>query len=645
MPRILTDRFRGSPASRPAGVSLLVLTLAVTFTLIAFTHARTAAMEGARGAFREQAAERTGLLRLELAHAVESIESFGDLIQVRPMRAATNFRLLSRRLLQRTPGLYSVAWSEWVSHEQRAEVVEAIRNDGFEIGDLYSRDEAERPVPAQKGEHYLVVRHMYPTALAPEAVGYDVMSSADRRDIVLRAIDGAAASATGPVRLGADQSGTPAVIVFVPVYNALNVADDVSARRAAFLGTASIGFQIAPALARWLEQHALPLVATVIYDVDDGGTPHILMQHGIDAAASIADVAVLADHPLAVLHTVGFAGREWSVVHVPSIEFDVLWQHAAPPQMILGFGLAMALLLAVLAGVYVRSQDLSRRIAEERAAAAAELTRANFELRALNEDMEHFISAVAHDLRNPLMVIRSVAQLARRQVETKPYEQLADSLDAMERSALTMDRIIDGLVEHARAGYAPFQGETLDLDALVRSIIADHVRDAAQLGACVKVSGTLPTVFGDRSRLAAAFDNLIGNALKYAQPTLHGGPLHITIGCATANDQPAGGYDPAMHWALYVRDNGPGVPPEQRTRIFRAFRRLAQGTGGIGLGLAAVQRTALAHGGCAWVEASPGGIGATFWLTIAREIVVEVERGAETREWGDSTHAGTGADK
>jgi signal transduction histidine kinase len=613
------DTLKGGTTWRPALAAFIVFAVVGAFTLFAFMLARAAALESAGGEFREQAAERTGLLQLELTRRVESLEGFGDLLQVRPARAAADFPALSQRLRERFPGLFSVAWSEWVPHTERGEVVEALRADGYLLEDLYARDHEERPVRAPEAEHYLVVRHIVPEELAPDTVGFDIMSAKDRHDAVSRAIDSAAAAATGPLRLGADPLDLAGTIIFVPIYETPEVPADVHARRASFLGTVSIGFRIGPYLERWLGAHVSPLVQTIIYDVDDRGAPQALLKHGANAVGSEEDLAELAAHPLATTDELSFAGRTWSVLHVPSPAFEELWKGASTPWLTLGFGLVVSLLLAGLAALFLRSQVLARHLALERAEAAADLARANEHLRSVNDDLEHFVRAVAHDLRGPLMTIHGALRLVRKQSQLPGGVDASTArLDAVERAATSMDRIIGSLVDHARAGYAPFKGGMIDLDALVRSIIADHAMEAERVGARVEIASTLPRVFGDQGRLTAAFSNLLGNALKYGHPTPKDAPLQVIVGSATDNEKPSEAYDPSTHWAFFVRDNGPGVPRDKRAQVFEEFYRLAQPGGGVGIGLSIVQRAAAAHGGRAWVEDATAGHGATFWLTITR---------------------------
>jgi signal transduction histidine kinase len=117
---------------------------------------------------------------------------------------------------------------------------------------------------------------------------------------------------------------------------------------------------------------------------------------------------------------------------------------------------------------------------------------------------------------------------------------------------------------------------------------------------CVEVTGHLPTVAGARPALIQALTNLVANALQHGC-TARGGRVEIS------------GWRTAHHACLGVRDFGPGLPAEQRERVFDVSERLALRQKGAGIGLAVVSRIMQAHGGRAWVELPAGG-GAMFVL-------------------------------
>ncbi len=130
----------------------------------------------------------------------------------------------------------------------------------------------------------------------------------------------------------------------------------------------------------------------------------------------------------------------------------------------------------------------------------------------------------------------------------------------------------------------------------------------AARGAEIRVAGALPTVRGNRTRLAQVFANLIDNAVKYTPPE-----RDPVVG--------VGAVDRADAWELAVRDNGVGIPAAYREKAFGLFQRLPAGKalnpGGSGAGLAIVARIVEAHGGRCWVE-SDEGAGTTVRFTLPK---------------------------
>ena len=132
----------------------------------------------------------------------------------------------------------------------------------------------------------------------------------------------------------------------------------------------------------------------------------------------------------------------------------------------------------------------------------------------------------------------------------------------------------------------------------------------------VRVIDPLPPVGVQETLLAQIFQNLIGNALLYAGRT--GGPVEV------------GGDRRHDRVRFFVRDHGPGVPPEEREGIFDLFQRGSTGRHlkGTGVGLAIVQKIARLYQGRVWVEETPGG-GATFWAELIDECTSLPAGGAE----------------
>jgi PAS domain S-box-containing protein len=224
------------------------------------------------------------------------------------------------------------------------------------------------------------------------------------------------------------------------------------------------------------------------------------------------------------------------------------------------------------------------------------------ELRRSNEELRQFTSIASHDLKSPLAVAHGFMLLLKRQLgdDAKPelLMLLDKSLDAVDR----LVGLINDLLAFSQAGSAELRMERLDLGQLaaeaVEAVQSDHDESA------VIDVGELPVVFGDGRLLRQVFQNLLANALKYVSP---GTTPRVTV---------RSDWDGEM-WRITVEDNGIGVAPDQRQRIFGMFERLhgSDTYRGTGVGLAICDKAVRRHGGTIWVDDAPGG-GSRFCFTL-----------------------------
>ncbi len=252
--------------------------------------------------------------------------------------------------------------------------------------------------------------------------------------------------------------------------------------------------------------------------------------------------------------------------------------------------------------------DIGARKTAERAleAKTAELERSNAEL-------EAFAYAASHDLRQPLRTIGGYLVLLE--------QDLADRLDAETRSHLAfardgarrMDRLIVDLLEFSRVGRRTRPFAPCPAGALVEAALQALEAAIADAAATVTVDPGLPTLWGDEGELVRLFQNLIGNAVKYRAPDR---PPVLRVACAAA--EPTAGAA-AGAWLFTVCDNGIGIAPEHRERVFGLFQRLHRRDAyeGTGIGLALCRKIVERHGGRIWVEEAAGG-GCAVRFTLPR---------------------------
>jgi heavy metal sensor kinase len=212
------------------------------------------------------------------------------------------------------------------------------------------------------------------------------------------------------------------------------------------------------------------------------------------------------------------------------------------------------------------------------------------------EQLRRFSADASHELRTPLTALRSVGEVGLRGART--VEEYREVVGSMLEEVARLSRLADELLTLARweAGEAKLRSEPVDLSALARevvdhlSVLAEERRQPLEAGA----NGPVP-VQGDRLALRQALVNLVDNAIKYSP---EGTRVFVEAGTT------------AGHAFVAVTDQGPGIAPEHRERVFERFYRVdksrSRELGGTGLGLSLVKWTAEAHGGRVELESAEG---------------------------------------
>jgi PAS domain S-box-containing protein len=246
-------------------------------------------------------------------------------------------------------------------------------------------------------------------------------------------------------------------------------------------------------------------------------------------------------------------------------------------------------------------------------------------LRAEDEMKTTFLHAVSHDLRTPLAAILGLAVTLEREDLTLEPDEARDLAHRISQNARRLDRMVGDFLDFERLarGVAEPNYTQVDVGALIREIVAQSEL-VAERQLAVEVAPI--TVRADAGMLERIVENLLGNTAKHTPATAR---IWVTL---TRTDDGV---------ELIVEDDGPGVPDEDKERIFEPFRQGSAAATGSGVGLALVARFAELHDGRAWVEDRPSG-GASFHVTLANE---PQERRIDLTELEDQpTETGSSAD-
>ena len=234
--------------------------------------------------------------------------------------------------------------------------------------------------------------------------------------------------------------------------------------------------------------------------------------------------------------------------------------------------------------------------------------RALYRLRRAERERERqrelFLGTVGHDLRNPLQIIVTGAQVLAASRMLGPAER--KTVATIERTAERMRRLIDQLLifTQGAAGGVPVRREPVDLGELCRTAVREHL-----VGHSVVVEDHYrSSISVDPERMTQLIDNLVTNAIRY-------GTGEVAVRLSRDGD----------HAVIAVHNHGEPIPPDRLATLFDPYRRATSSQGGVGLGLYIVEQIARAHGGSVHVT-STAADGTTFAVRIPR-----TERSAEPR--------------
>jgi signal transduction histidine kinase len=224
--------------------------------------------------------------------------------------------------------------------------------------------------------------------------------------------------------------------------------------------------------------------------------------------------------------------------------------------------------------------------------------------------MEELVHVVAHDLRSPMTSMYGFMHVALDEVrgltetleEEGRGERVVEPLEEGIRSVEKLNRMVQRLLDFSRAARATYSFERVDLDALVKGVVASLRYQIEGKKVAVDV-GRLPEVSADPVQLEAVFTNLIDNAVKYMGNPVSPG---ITVACMTSDGD-----------VVYrVSDNGIGMTADEVSKAFMPFRRFhVEAAPGEGIGLPHIRKIIERHGGRIWCE-SRKGEGSTFYFTL-----------------------------
>ncbi|GAC1315423.1 MAG: hypothetical protein NVSMB2_06970 [Chloroflexota bacterium] len=244
----------------------------------------------------------------------------------------------------------------------------------------------------------------------------------------------------------------------------------------------------------------------------------------------------------------------------------------------------------------IRDVTARRDVEQRLRAAAAELSRSNTEL-------EQFAYVASHDLQEPLRMVAAYTQLLARRYAGRLDADADEFIHFAVDGAQRMQELIRDLLEYSRAGSRTLRLQAVDVGVVVDDLV--HDLGAFVDGASLAVTrDPLPVITADAAQIRLVLQNLIANGLKFHRPG-ETAAVHVSA------------HESGRRWWFHIRDNGIGIEPQYRERIFVIFQRLHTHSDypGTGIGLAICKRIVERHGGTIGVISEPGK-GTTFSFSV-----------------------------
>ncbi|MCX6901517.1 MAG: PAS domain S-box protein [Verrucomicrobia bacterium] len=285
------------------------------------------------------------------------------------------------------------------------------------------------------------------------------------------------------------------------------------------------------------------------------------------------------DYPLAIRHV---SGRVTDVLYNATVYRDAQGQ---------------------VLGVFAAARDITER------------KRAEVALQEKNAEMERFLYTASHDLKSPVVTIRTFLGYLEQDTAAGDAGRMEKDLRFIRAATDKMGRLLEELLEISRIGRVVSPPVSITLRKLVDEALGAVAGRIAERGVTVKVGDTDMLLRGDRIRLAEIWQNLVENACKFMGDQKE---PRVEIGVEARGAETV----------FFVRDNGIGIDPRYYAKVFGLFEKLDPKAEGTGLGLALVKRVVELYRGRIWVESLGQGQGACFYFTLPGAV-----GGAGDRSW------------
>ena len=224
------------------------------------------------------------------------------------------------------------------------------------------------------------------------------------------------------------------------------------------------------------------------------------------------------------------------------------------------------------------------------------------DLKRSNEELQQFAYIASHDLQEPLRMVTAYLDLLCRRYGHELPAQAKEYMNTAVEGSVRMKELISDLLEYSRLDSRPFELEDVDMNKVARKVV-ETLGVSIQEANAKAIIEPLPTVMADEQQIGQVLQNLISNAIKFHADE----PPRVEVSAI--------GY--GNEYVFSVKDNGIGIDPRFKDKLFKMFQRLhtKEEYPGTGIGLVIAKKIVERHGGKIWFESEPGK-GSTFYFTV-----------------------------
>ena len=224
-----------------------------------------------------------------------------------------------------------------------------------------------------------------------------------------------------------------------------------------------------------------------------------------------------------------------------------------------------------------------------------------------NDELSNYAHVVSHDLKTPLRSISAAMSWLKEDNKDSLDEMSQSYLEIVDEALLKMDKIISDTLRYSELKRKSSTESKVDLNELVHHLITELKQSYPET--TIEISGTLPSLVMNDTKVIQVFQNILDNACKYRDTERKS---QVTVSCGVI----FGFYE------FHIKDNGIGIPKDAEHRVFEIFQKLNNNKDSNGVGMSIVKKIVENYGGKIWFE-SEVGKGTTFKFNLPRSLTAK----------------------